>query len=253
VLLVAAVVAWFVLVRPLDDQVRVTLTGMLPDGSRPTAEALDRAGQVLTERFSTAGLTDPRVRVDGDRLVATFRSEVDEAQVRALIGTGELRFRKVIESTADNGECGALADRPAGSVPADQPDVACDDDLRYELGAAALTEADVATATPELDAASGGWQVVLAFTNEGQTSWTELTREASDNVGGECRTLGSGGACQVAIVLDGRVIVAPEVIDVIMGPAVITGAFTRDEAYLLAAQLAHGSQPLVLDIESFER
>jgi preprotein translocase subunit SecD len=252
VLLVAAVTGWFALVRPFDDEVRVTLVGTFPDGSPVTAEALDQAAEVLASRFEAADLADdPRVRVDGDRLVATFRSEVDQAQVEALIGPGELRFRKVIESTDGTAECGAIDDRLAGSAPADQPDTACDEQgYRYELAPAALTETDVASAAADLPPGTARWQVTLEFTAAGQDTWTALTREASTNADGECRTTGDEGKCLVAIVLDNRVLLAPQIVDVINGPAVIAGDFSREDAHLLAAQLAHGSQPLVLEVES---
>lgn len=136
-------------------------------------------------------------------------------------------------------------------MPPDQPDVACDGQLQYQLATAAVTEADVAAAGARLDQA-GGWVVGIEFTAPGQDRWTALTGEASTNAGSECRTTGTAtGACLVAIVLDNVVISAPEVTTVITGEAVISGAFDRAEAEQLAARLAHGTQPLALTVESY--
>ncbi|HEY8472980.1 MAG TPA: hypothetical protein VIL37_10155 [Natronosporangium sp.] len=245
VLLVAGVVGWFVVAEPFDDRTRVTLAAAMPDGSPPTEAALAQAADVLAGRLETAGFTDPEVRVDGDQLAVSYRDEYSEQRLRPLIGIGDLQFRKVIESTEDQSGCGQ-----PGSPPAEQPVVSCDDTWRYELAPAALTDRDVATAAATLDPMAGSWVVTVEFTADGQTRWTDLTREAAENAGGECRTVGGFGACQIAIMIDGQVISAPEVTQVIVGPAQIQHEFTADDAKLLAAQLGHGSQPLVLEIES---
>jgi preprotein translocase subunit SecD len=249
---VVAGTGWFVLSRLTADETRVTLVGTLPLGGPPTAEALAQASDVLAGRFETAGLDDPEVRVDGDRLVATFSEDPDRALLDGLLVPGELRFRKVLESVPALGSCAQLGDRPSGTVPADQPDTACDAEFLYELAPATVTDVDVATARAEISELDGRWVISVEFTEQGQGRWTELTREASTNAGGECRSTGDQGNCLVAIVLDNVVIWAPQVIDVISGPVDITGDFSADEARLLAAQLAHGSQPLALEIESYE-
>lgn len=77
--------------------------------------------------------------------------------------------------------------------------------------------------------------------------------ESALDIAGECRTTGDAGHCLVAIVLDNRVLLSPEVQQAINGPARITGDFGREEASLVAAQLAHGSQPLLLEVGSIER
>jgi preprotein translocase subunit SecD len=317
---------------------RVTLTATLPAGNDTTAAtaltnaALERSGEILTARFEAAGLADPRLAVDGDRLVATFADEADRQLVEALVMRGELRFRKVLEAVPDGGPaqqsgdladgwdalptaaerlaaveakvgevawaeaaaltgpvdpdtepdlmavlapfaplvpeevavlpvelqfqlpqivCATLADRPAAASPDRLPTVACDGELKYRLDEAKVTGGDIAGGVAELSTVSAEWYVELTFTESGQARWTALSEEAVQNPDGACQISGAGGSCQVAIVLDGTVISAPQVIDVIRGPAQITGGFSRAEAELLAAQLGHGELPLVLQIDSF--
>jgi hypothetical protein len=170
--------------------------------------------------------------------------------------------------------CGQLNSRPVPSITdTDRLVVACDSDgtRRYLLDRAAVVETDIADATVELSQQSA-WTVQLEFTGTGQTRWTDLTREATENERAEaleptavdddggypggapiaCMAAGDLGNCQVAIVRDLAVITAPQIIEVISGPASITGSFTRDEVDLLANQLASGPLPVVLELTSLE-
>jgi preprotein translocase subunit SecD len=147
--------------------------------------------------------------------------------------------------------CATLADRPAAASPDRLPTVACDGELKYRLDEAKVTGGGVAGGVAELSRVSAEWYVQLTFTVAGQARWTALSEEAVQNPDGDCQASGAGGTCQVAIVLDGTVLSAPQIIDVIRGPAQITGSYSETEARLLAAQLGHGELPLVLGIDSF--
>jgi preprotein translocase subunit SecD len=95
------------------DYAVVTFTAVLPDGSPPTVEALEEAAGVLARRLDAAGLDDPQVRVDRERIVATFASDVDRELLETLATPGELRFRKVLAQTAASGAPGQDGDGPA--------------------------------------------------------------------------------------------------------------------------------------------
>ncbi len=115
----------------------------------------------------------------------------------------------------------------------DQQIVACDKDgtVKYKLDVAKVVGTDVkgASASP-ISQGTGGWQVLVQFTGEGQDTFTELTRN----------TVGR----QVAVVLDGVVQSAPTINQRIDSDAQITGSFTQGSATELANVLKFGALPL---------
>ncbi len=138
-----------------------------------------------------------------------------------------------------NVTCAALKLRPPGAT--DDPkkkQVACDGSgtQKYLLDVAKVVGTDVNGADYQVDSANGGqWKVTLNFTNNGQTRWTNLTKAA---VGKPNPT------DEVAIVLDGVVVSAPQIQGVITGQAEITGQFTQTQAQVLSNQLKYGALPL---------
>jgi len=154
---------------------------------------------------------------------------------------GALLAKQPAESLFGNANitCAVLKQRPPGAT--DDPkkkQVACDDSgqAKYLLDAAQVLGTDVSSADYEVDTTSGGnWKVILNFTNKGQSRWTNLTRQAFG------KTTPND---QVAIVLDGVVVSAPQIRGVIAGQAEITGQFTQTEAQLLSNQLKYGALPL---------
>jgi preprotein translocase subunit SecD len=134
------------------------------------------------------------------------------------------------------------ARRGGGGDDPSQPIAACDQDgtAKYLLGKAELLGTDVRTASSSLAVNSqgqtipGNWQVNLDFTGPGTTKFAELTRA----------TVGQ----QVAIVLDGLVVSAPQINEPITGgSAQITGDFDQQEAADLASVLKYGALPLTFD------
>lgn len=104
---------------------------------------------------------------------------------------------------------------------------------------------DVKDANAVLDQAST-WVVSLNFTGDGQSKWTELTREAFNNTGGGCdqTALGQDGKCRVAVVLDNEIVSSPEIQGVLTGDSQITGSFDNTSANALASQLRYGALPV---------
>ena len=144
--------------------------------------------------------------------------------------------------------CKQLNDRPAGSIDSPkQQVVSCDSGQKLLLDSAKVLGTDVKGADYTYDQQQGGWKVTLSFKGNGQSKWTNLTKEAYDNTGKhkcEQASLGSGGHCRVAIVLDTKVVSSPQINSVISGDAEITGGFSQDQATLLANQLKYGALPL---------
>jgi len=121
----------------------------------------------------------------------------------------------------------------AQDEPVNQQAVACDEDgNKYLLDRAAVVGTDVDDANASLATNSVGndWQVNLSFDGKGQDRWTDLTERTVQR--------------QVAIVLDGEVVSAPQIQSVITGDAQITGNFTQEEATNLANILRYGALPL---------
>ncbi len=129
--------------------------------------------------------------------------------------------------------------------------------LIYKLGPAFLTGADITGADPGFGGVSigggGGWTVDPSFTSEGGTKFEEATAQLSTYAVGDPRR-------QMAIVLDGTVISAPQIAaEVGFGetlPAdtvVITMGQSEDsqeEAEDLATVLRYGALPTTFERES---
>ena len=130
----------------------------------------------------------------------------------------------------------------------------------YDVGPAGLLGSDVADAIPGFQgtgATQGGWVVQLDLTDEGADKFAEMTRQAAAFPQLDPRR-------QIAIVLDGEVISAPEVaLDVdpatgiTGGSAIITvggddPAAAEQEAEDLAVVLRYGSLPVAFEQSSVQ-
>ena len=122
--------------------------------------------------------------------------------------------------------------KPAAGEPLDEPVVACGRDGRtiYLLAPAAMSGVDVRNAQA-IDDATQGWLVELAFTGKGTTDLGSLTGAV---------TVLPTPLNQVAMILDGIVLSAPQIDEAITaGHAQITGeqTLTRTYAIALAARI----------------
>jgi preprotein translocase subunit SecD len=152
--------------------------------------------------------------------------------------------------------CQKLNERPAGSiVDMSQQAVACEDgsDSKLLLDKSTVQGTDVSGAQANIDTSTGGagWLVNLTFNSAGAAKWQALTKEALNNTDGACqaavtqaRTDGQGQTCEVAVVLDNKVVSAPAIQGVLSTQSQITGGFNQQSATLLANQLKYGALPL---------
>ncbi len=143
---------------------------------------------------------------------------------------------------------------------ADNPDyyiISCDasgDGLKYLLAPATVEGTDIKSASNGLDpSGTGGWDVNLNFNGSGASKWQKLTAKAYAVNNGASSTPGQTscspptGCNNVAIVLDGLVQSAPDIITpggIPGGQAQITGNFTQSSSAQLADILKYGSLPL---------
>ena len=106
----------------LQGGTRVTLTARTPDGSRPTADALNQAQQIISSRVNGLGVSGSEVVIDGDNLVITVPGN-DSSEARNLGQTARLYIRPVIQAfpakqPAQPGQQGAPQQ---GGPPVGQP------------------------------------------------------------------------------------------------------------------------------------
>jgi preprotein translocase subunit SecD len=122
----------------------------------------------------------------------------------------------------------------------------CESDgtFKYVLDVAKVVGTDIDTASSGVQQGSTEWVVQLDFKSKGATEWSKLTSTAFNSQ--EPRN-------KVAVVLDGVVITAPNIISPIPGGrAEITGGFNQKSAGELAEQLKYGALPLKFERSSIE-
>lgn len=110
------------------------------------------------------------------------------------------------------------------------------DQVKYLLGPVMVKGTQIASARPEAATADRpDWRVLLTFTSAGAAAFSTATTRLAAR---------QAPADEIAAVLDGQVLTAPQVLTPITGgSAEISGNFTPAQARSLAAQLATGSLP----------
>lgn len=255
----------------------VTLTAKpVPGGgSGITPHAMGQAVEIMRQRVNGFGVADAQVTTRGDdTIVVTVPGQGNQKVVDLVGQTALLRFRPVLAEAAptpirghlplpaqlgddqvspdistafQKRDCTDPHQRGGDEARPDQVVVACgrEGSAKYLLGPVAVEGSHISgahagrTPTGATRAVLDAWQVNLAYDAEGTRQFAELTRAvlAQPPPGNH-----------VAIVLDGLVMSAPRVEQVIAGgKATITGHFTRAEATDLADMLRYGALPLSFD------
>ncbi len=116
----------------------------------------------------------------------------------------------------------------------DEPLVTCDDSgTKYLLSVAVIEGTQLTDASAGIPQNEVDYVVDLSFDRTARSTFADVTRRIA------------GTQKQFAIVLDGTVISAPQVISPILGGnAQITGDFSQEEADSLASSLRYGALPL---------
>lgn len=222
---------------PPDTAPTGTPTSSSPEtGPPPTSEqVIAKLGPAYGIAESLARTLPPPEQVDAPtrQALTPFRA-LSPAEVAVL--PAEVRY------AVPTVTCAQLLARPAEPTDAaDQRSTACDRSSpsnKYLLAAAGLSGDGIRDAKASLGT-HGEWVVMISFVPAGQQRWTELSRAVSTS---------TGGTNQLAMVVDGAVLSAPTVQEVMTGDAQITGGFTRAEATGLASQLSSGALPIVLRV-----
>ena len=253
----------------LDLQGGTSVVLTAPEGTDP--ELLEVATDIINRRIEDFGdVQEPDIAISGnDTVVVQLPGVEDEQRAIDAVGqTGLLSFRPVLN--AFPGATGPLVgsdtpgiDPATGLTIEDQIDEEAY--LLYDagfgtqvlhLGPADLEGSDVADAVPIFDTQSATWAVSLDLTSEGGEEFASMTAEAAGFPPGDPRR-------QIAIVLDGEVISAPQVnpgvspqTGITGGSALITiggGEDAQSEANELAVVLRYGSLPVAFDISAVQK
>lgn len=140
--------------------------------------------------------------------------------------------------------CAKLDKRIPGAIQdPTQRAVACQGNSKMYLDVAKVAGTDISGAAPQIDKLNGR-AVGFDLSSDGQTKWTDLTREAFNNSGDpkcEQAALGDEQHCLVAVVLDNFIISAPQIQGVLTSNSQITGKFSAEEAKTLADNLRFGA------------
>ncbi|MDP9864744.1 MULTISPECIES: protein translocase subunit SecD [Streptosporangium] len=204
------------------------------------AEATDRTLEVLRRRADALGVADaPLARSGERRIIVELPGVQDPTKAAEVIGkTAQLTFHPVV----------ALADAATSPKSGEQV-VADEDGVKLLIGPARLTGDGVGDAQAGIDPQQGsGWYVTVDLREGGRRAWAELTGEAACNPVGDPKR-------RVAIMLDSKIVVSPQVNEGVAcevglpgDSTQITGSFTAEEAADLAALIKGGSLPVPVEI-----
>jgi preprotein translocase subunit SecD len=197
-----------------------------------SADAVQRSIEIIRKRIDAVGAKEPYIAQQGDaRIVVEAPGESDPERLKALIGkTAKLTFQMVDEAVPPD-------DLAAGRIPPDDELLPSDD---HRSPAYVVKRRSVVTGEM-LTSASGGHDqdnnpaVAFSFNGQGASRFAQVT---SANIGKP-----------FAIVLDGRIIEAPNINTAITtGSGIITGNFTEESAHDMALLLSSGALPAPLNM-----
>jgi preprotein translocase subunit SecD len=275
----------------LQGGTQIVLQAQSVDGAAPTTEQMDQAATIIRQRVDASGVGEADIATQaGNQIVVQIPGEADEETRNRIEASAQLQLRAVLTASAptntyvgDDGEstpyptpdptlpntpspeptdgsdtawitpylqaeflaydCANPNNDPA-NAPADQPLITCEADgsAKYILGPVELDGSSIDDATFGIQQNDGRWAVNLRFGDEG----TRIFGDISQRLYGATPPLN-----QFAFVLDGLVLTAPAMNQVILGgdPS-ITGNFTQESAKTLADQLRYGALPLSFEVVS---
>ena len=259
--------------------------------SQISPEQLDQAVEIIRQRVDGSGVSEAEISTQSGSNVVVSLPGIPDAETRDLIqASAHMEFRPVIAGAAGQGapaatplpddqvytptaeptdnsdqnwvspelyreyealDCfdPATLEAAREPAPADQPIVACEPGTggKYILGPVEISGTDISTADFGMAQTGQGtslnqWAVNIEFNGDG----TDKFRTISERL-----TALTGAQNQFAIVLDGQIISAPTMNNVITdGKAQITGNFTQESAEALSEQLKYGALPISFEIQS---
>ena len=225
----AAVAATVVIARPGHDDAAVippvtsNIATLVPTRPLSTAE-LEQAVNTFRQRVDALGVNHATISTQGDA-VEIQASGTTRADIAAIAVRGLFQVHPVADANA-----------------------AADGTFDYQLGPAALDNADVDSATAFQDSRTGYWQVEVTFDRQGAREFRTLTAKAANKPDpGNC---GPPQGCAVIVIeIDGTVLsdrdglppggLSGRQVQVAGGPG-----WTKEEAQTLAALVTSAPLPV---------
>ena len=219
----------------VEDGSRIVLTPTKAGIELAVTQAMDTATEVVRKRIDALGTREPTIiRQGADRIVVQVPGLKDPQALKNLLGqTAKLEF-KLVDTTASPTDI-ALGIAPPGSQIVPYANV--------EKGVAAIAvkrlggiKGDQLTNAQQTNDQRTNEPVVsITFDQQGGAKFAKLTTENVNR--------------PFAIILDGKVLSAPNINEpIIGGSAQISGSFTVESANSLAISLRSGALPVDLRV-----
>ena len=230
---------------------RIILVPDLPDGAY-TVDDLRETANNIERRVNALGLAEATVQIIGENRIlvelpgVTNRQQaIDTIQQTALLefvdfgGLGSEAQQLVGQLILTDQQVEIAAGRATSEGAEATPDPEAIERLVHprtgQPFTTIMTGSGLQTAAAEFDSRQG-WIIRFELTEEGSAIFSSFTAARLNE--------------PLAIVLDGEVLSAPVIQDVLTTGGVISGRFTEEEANTLALQLRSGALPIPLRVES---
>jgi preprotein translocase subunit SecD len=272
----------------LSGGTQITETAATPTGGVPSSAEMNEAISIILARINSTGNSGATIQSEGSRDLNVSVPGKTTQQIENLVNeTALLTFRQVLwyepSSSSALGDASLVSKNTLGlfnklvckpgdstkwkagvgyrtSYNYDNPNVqvvSCDRSGRkYVLDKAAVPGTQIGTAVATVSATANEWQVDLTLKSAGAGAFAKLTAmQATDYYpGAQAGNANDQVLDQVAIVLDGNVVTAPETKGSVPGGTftITDSAFTRATATQLQNVLKYGSLPLNFTILSVQ-
>ncbi|MDZ4308724.1 protein translocase subunit SecD [Allopontixanthobacter sp.] len=218
------------------DETRFTLEPTSDGISNAVTDAMDSATEVVRKRIDSLGTREPTIIRQGDnRIVVQVPGLQDPEQLKALLGqTAKLEF-KLVDLTALPSDVEQGIAPPGSQIfpYAEGSDFAGSSIAVRRLGG--IKGDSLTNAQQSVDPQTNEAVVTITFDQQGGAKFAKLTTENVNK--------------PFAIILDGKVLSAPNINEPIRGgTAQISGNFTTESANALAISLRSGALPVDLTV-----
>ena len=218
------------------DETRFTLEPTSDGISNAVADAMDSATEVVRKRIDALGTREPTIIRQGDtRIVVQVPGLQDPDQLKKLLGqTAKLEFKLVDQTALPSDVEQGIAPPGSQIFPyAEGTDFAGSSIAVRRLGG--IKGDSLTNAQQTVDPQTNEAVVSITFDQQGGAKFAKLTTENVNK--------------PFAIILDGKVLSAPNINEPIRGgSAQISGNFTTESANELAISLRSGALPVDLTV-----
>lgn len=234
--LIAASIYGFINNRPglgldLRGGLSVVLTAKESKGVRITQKAMDQAILIMQERVNKLGVSEPTIEQQGSRnIIVQLPGIKDAEQALDVIGQRALLEFRIVQKKYE----GQSPEQMNFEISKKKKV------LEKTLLTGKVIDSATATFSSGQDQLSSAPIVEFTLTPEGTDKFAKITKENINK--------------RLAIVLDGRIITAPNIKSEIPdGKGVIEGIESIDEARRIALVMQTGNLPFALDISQHQQ